>query len=262
MSSVGADQACLNCGAELRGEFCHGCGQKASSTHLRLHEVFHEVTHEFLHLNGKVFQTLKVLVTAPGRLTADFVEGRRARYITPLRLYLTTSVLFFVLTVTVPNPTQPNFRITMKDDNGQVITQLTPELQQRANRIRLTTVESIPRLAFVLMPAFALLTCAFYRRSQPHVAAHLYYALHAHAFWFLVLAVAVLFRPLGTIVRGTVGVLGAGWLVAYYYIALRRVYAESWLNTIAKGTAIGVLYVAVIGLSLLALFNIIFAVVR
>src|SRR5215510_13984766 len=114
MSSVVAGEECRNCGVELRGEFCFACGQRASSTHLGLHEIFHEVTHEFLHLDGKVVQTMKVLATAPGRLTRDLVEGRRARYITPLRLYLTTSVLFFVLTVTLPNPGQNNFRITMK----------------------------------------------------------------------------------------------------------------------------------------------------
>ena len=78
MSSVAAAEACLNCGAELRGEFCHACGQKASSTHLGLHDVFHEATHEFLHWDGRILQTMKVLVTAPGRLTSDLVEGRRA----------------------------------------------------------------------------------------------------------------------------------------------------------------------------------------
>ena len=172
------------------------------------------------------------------------------------------SVLFFVLTVTLPNPGAPNFNITMKDDGGQVITQLTPDLQRRSDAIRRTTVESIPRLLFVLMPAFAVLTFAFFRRRQPHFAAHLYYALHAHAFVFLILAVLVLCRNLGTVVRVTADVIGAVWLVGYYYVALQRVYAEPWLKTIAKGTAIGALYVAVIGLSLLALFNIIIAVVR
>ena len=150
----------------------------------------------------------------------------------------------------------------MKDDNGQVITNLTPELQRRSRAIRATTVASMPRLVFVLMPAFALLTLVFYRRTQPHFAAHLYYALHAHAFAFLVFAVLVLFRNLGTVVRGTADVLGVVWLVAYYYVSLRRVYGESWARTIGKGTAIGVLYVAVIVMSLLALFNFIVAVVR
>ena len=262
MSTVAAGQDCLNCGEALRGEFCHACGQKAAAAHLGLHEVVHEAMHEFLHLDGKILTSLKVLVTRPGQLTTDLVAGRRATYVTPLRLYLTLSVLFFVLNAFVPNPTPGNFRITMKDDSGQVITNLTPEQQRRSDAIRASTIAAVPRLVFVLMPAFALLTLIFYRRTQPYFAAHLYYALHAHAFAFLVLAVLVLFRNLGTVVRGTADVLGAVWLVAYYYRSLQQVYAESWVKTIVKGTTIGVLYVAVIGMSLLALFNIIFAVVR
>jgi hypothetical protein len=77
-----------------------------------------------------------------------------------------------------------------------------------------------------------------------------------------VFAVLVLFRNLGTVVRGTADVLGVVWLVAYYYVSLRRVYGESWARTIGKGTTIGVLYVAVIVMSLLGLFNFIVAVVR
>ena len=81
-------RACLDCGAQLHGRFCHGCGQKAARPILDIHEFLHEATHEFLHLDGKIFTTLKLLATKPGQLTKDFIEGRRARYISPIRLCL------------------------------------------------------------------------------------------------------------------------------------------------------------------------------
>ena len=93
MATVGT--TCLNCGAALDGPFCARCGQKAVHPKPTLHELLHDALEEFLHFDGKIVQTLRTLVTRPGQLTVDVVSGRRARYIAPLRLYLTVSVLFF-----------------------------------------------------------------------------------------------------------------------------------------------------------------------
>src|SRR5204863_410628 len=81
----------------LQGRFCHACGQKAAASDVSLHELLHEGLEEFAHVDGKAARTLKLLVTKPGALTKEFLEGRRARYISPLRLYLTCSLLFFAL---------------------------------------------------------------------------------------------------------------------------------------------------------------------
>ena len=91
------ETVCGNCGAELQGAFCHACGQKVTGPDVSLHDFFHEAFHEFAHLDGKIVQTLRLLMTKPGMLTKEFLEGRRARYISPLRLYLTCSLLFFAL---------------------------------------------------------------------------------------------------------------------------------------------------------------------
>ena len=72
---------CANCGALLQGRFCHACGQKAVPLDVSLRDLLHEAIHEFGHLDGKIVQTVKVLVTKPGLLTKEFLEGRRKRYI-------------------------------------------------------------------------------------------------------------------------------------------------------------------------------------
>ncbi|HMD35600.1 MAG TPA: DUF3667 domain-containing protein, partial [Vicinamibacterales bacterium] len=100
MATVGT--TCLNCGAALDGPFCARCGQKAVHPKPTLHELLHDALEEFLHFDGKIVQTLRTLVTRPGQLTVDVVSGRRARYIAPLRLYLTVSVLFFVVAALSP----------------------------------------------------------------------------------------------------------------------------------------------------------------
>ena len=99
------------------------------------------------------------------------------------------------------------------------------------------------------MPVFAGLTWLFYRREQPYYIPHLYYAIHFHAVVFLVLAVALLVGMAG---KGAGGVL---FLVVfpYHYIALRRVFGGSRWRSVAKGTAIGVLYVVILALAMYAL---------
>src|SRR5437762_12395438 len=107
--------ACRNCGVLLQGRFCHACGQKAAASDVSLHELLHEGLEEFAHVDGKAARTLKLLVTKPGALTKEFLEGRRARYISPLRLYLTCSLLFFALSALAPESSNRQIQVTATD---------------------------------------------------------------------------------------------------------------------------------------------------
>ena len=69
-----------------------------------LGEFVHEAAGEFLHWDGKLATTFRLLFTQPGELTREYLAGRRASYLSPLRLYLTCSVLFFALKALAPEP--------------------------------------------------------------------------------------------------------------------------------------------------------------
>lgn len=89
--------ACKNCGATTSGNFCHQCGQ---ATHLHVPSAFeflHEFVSHYVALEGKLWKSLKLLLFKPGMLTREYIEGRRARYLEPLRLYLSFSIIFFAL---------------------------------------------------------------------------------------------------------------------------------------------------------------------
>lgn len=98
-SSVAPDGArhCLNCGAALDTPFCPQCGQRDIDASLSVRDFAHELVAEHFGLDSKVARTLVALVRRPGRLTTEFIEGRRVRYVPPLRLYLSLSVLYFLL---------------------------------------------------------------------------------------------------------------------------------------------------------------------
>jgi hypothetical protein len=87
---------CANCGAALTGPFCSQCGQHAHP-HRKLTHVFEEFLHGLLHLDTKTWRTIPMVIARPGTLTRNYVYGKRARYLSPLTLFLfTIFLLFFV----------------------------------------------------------------------------------------------------------------------------------------------------------------------
>ncbi len=88
--------ACLNCGGELIGPYCHQCGQKGH-VHRTVAAWWHDFLHSVLHLDGKFWRTLPLLAWRPGELTRRYVDGERARFISPLALFLFSVFLMFAV---------------------------------------------------------------------------------------------------------------------------------------------------------------------
>ena len=88
---------CLNCGTPLRGQYCGQCGQRASSRLISLWELTRDAFGDLFELDSRLWRTLLPLLRHPGQLTRDYLEGRRARYMPPFRMYLVLSVVFFVV---------------------------------------------------------------------------------------------------------------------------------------------------------------------
>lgn len=93
----GGSPDCLNCGAYLRGQYCAVCGQRAQSRLISLWELVRDAFGDLFELDSRLWQTLIPLLRRPGRLTHDYLQGRRARFMPPFRMYLVLSLLFFVV---------------------------------------------------------------------------------------------------------------------------------------------------------------------
>ncbi len=85
---------CLNCGAQVAGKYCHECGQSVR-VHRTLTAFWHDFTHSILHFEGKIWRTLPLLFFRPGQLTRRYVNGERARFVSPLALFLFSVFLMF-----------------------------------------------------------------------------------------------------------------------------------------------------------------------
>lgn len=259
----------MNCGAPLTGPYCASCGQQRPHSDLTLREFLRETTQELIHWDGKVPSTLKVLILKPGLLTVDFLAGRRARWLAPLRVYLTCSIAFFVSKTLVEALTHRAAReiakITITKSDGS--TTLTPEGREDLERglparffgierleraaangaqLNRAIYSAFPKAMFLLLPVFAWLTRLAWRRRLPQYPAHLYLALHLHAAWFGAFAVTTLagaFFPSET-ADVILGLAGYGYVAWYGLVALRRVFGDSWTTTVAKAAAVLGAYLA------------------
>ncbi len=88
---------CRNCGARLLGQYCGNCGQRSRGRLISLWELISDAFGDLLEIDSRLWQTLVKLMLKPGQLTHDYLQGRRARYMPPFRMYLVMSLIFFVV---------------------------------------------------------------------------------------------------------------------------------------------------------------------
>lgn len=90
-------EVCRNCGTTLGGQYCGNCGQRATSRLISVWELLREAFGDLLELDSRLWRTLIPLIIRPGQLTRDYLEGRRARFMPPFRMYLVLSIVFFLV---------------------------------------------------------------------------------------------------------------------------------------------------------------------
>ncbi len=270
---------CPNCGAGGVGRFCPSCGQPGEDR-LRqpVRRLAADLLEETISLDSRLARTLGPLLLHPGAVTADHLAGRRARYTSPLRLYLVASLLFFGLTALRGGPTvQVDLRPSgagawdgpavasarpdlaeaeagLRAGGGLLRTALADRLAaaralppgEAERRLGAELALALPRAAFLLVPAFAaLLTAAFARRGR-YYAEHLVVALHLHAAGFLLLAPAALAG------RDAVTAAAMGAVTLHSLLALRRAYGLGWLAAGWRFALLATGYLVALGLALAA----------
>lgn len=88
--------ACLNCGAAIAGNYCASCGQ-AAHLHRSFGAIGHDLAHGVLHFEGKIWTTLPELALRPGHLTRRYIQGERAKFVSPFALFLFSAFLMYAI---------------------------------------------------------------------------------------------------------------------------------------------------------------------
>jgi hypothetical protein len=205
---VSLTETCPTCGQPRPTRYCGNCGEKAvTADDLSLTRFFRSLGEELVpgfeadeevqglkRAGGRVYRTVYTLFRYPGRLTADYIAGRRRPYMKPVQVYLAVAVVFFVLGTNY-------FRYSMGDFEYVVGIGETQELIEHEAARRGSTVEAYAEvfdrrlvaqkktMIAVLIPLFALGMLPLIPRRR--YGEHLIFSIHAFAFMLLFLGVIV-----------------------------------------------------------------------
>lgn len=260
--SLASSNVCPNCQAVTSGHYCHHCGQETLLHRASAREFLHEFVGHYVAAEGRLWGTLGRLLFRPGALTNEYIRGRRVRFVQPLRLYLTMSVLFFALLKilngfdlqldgkpTPPSAAQANVEMAAKEGDHPVRTdkvsigdrdleEILPARlgQQWINFEHLSMEEKnkvfvqgfyhyAPTAMFCMLPLFALYLKVLYLGSGRRYGEHLLFALHTNSFAF------VLFGAMLLLEQGFLRFVLWLWLLGYLPWAMKRVYQGSRFGT-------------------------------
>ena len=279
---------CKNCDAMLLGRFCANCSQAADVHVPTTRELLHELLEGITHSDSRLWRTLTTLWFKPGKLTQEFVAGRRVAYLPPFRLYLVLSIMFFLLMSFVHINNVVNFDDALKPASpaadasapaAQPIKNCAdidlpghPAWSARIKHACEATVRdngqswvhlvlgTLPKAMFIFLPLIAFLNMLLYWRPRYRYAEQLLFFVHLHAFFFSIAILMLLTNEAADSwpkLGGVAGILSTilGWtLPVYTLMAMRRVFPRSWLGTAFKGVVLFFVYSIVAGLTVAGVF--------
>jgi hypothetical protein len=238
-------QECPECHTELLGKYCYKCGENPPAAHdLSLRHFLHHGLHELTHLDSKVFRTLGTLIVKPGVLTADYLAGRRQRYVLPLRLFLVIFALYFFL-YTRPGVALYDVRFIVKTGtrSGQ-INPLQHLLERQAFKKNLTTEAFFDRVNerwqhdvsfFQLGDVFFFAICLAMANWRRYFVEHLIFSLHTLSFTLLFGCLTWLYyEHYGLRQSGILIIASTLIYILYLFLGLPKVYSATGWQALLK----------------------------
>jgi len=243
--------------------YCSRCGEKRRDrSDWKLSKIAGETFAEITDLeHSKLWQTMRLLVFKPGKLTHDYWSGRRKRFLGPVKLYLVFFALSLLLysihqptavydvrTLAAANPSGnlPRLLEQRANNRGVATTQFAHEVTSRWQRYI-----SMSQLVYPFFVALAL-KLLFLRRNL-YFTQHLVFALHLLAFTFLTFCLlwplyfALGIKPSFDHLTPGYLLLTAGsivWMAVYLFLAVRRAFPERWLPAVLKSALVFLTYFA------------------
>lgn len=270
--ATGTLSRCVTCGSELAGEYCHACGERLRREPPTLLRFIGELISEAIDTDGRIVKSLRTLVTRPGRLTVEYMQGRRKPYLGPAAVFVVMNVLFFFVQ---PLSNLVTFNATLHSqtnwypysDWAEDIVQSHLDSSQVSRDDYAVEFDAASNayarsLVFLQVPLFALCVALLQVRKRRFFIEHLVYATHFFATILLFgvvtsLVIYVLWKA-GVVTSFNFEAPFNLFIVTYLTLSLREVYGDGWLAALVKGVALAALCIVVIQVYRLALFLVTF----
>lgn len=280
MSHTTEEYICPNCGFYTSHNYCAQCGQEV---HLHKDTLWALTTHfigHYIHYDSKFWQTLKTLIVSPGKLTTAYWDKQRARYLSPISLYLFISFVFFLVFYTVLGhnieetkeittkrsetyksaDTAKATELTIAQDKTtghMAMKGQTSAISEERKKAFNNTYQLLPKLFFFMVPLMALiLNILFFRRKEFSIVHHTIFSLHIQTFYFI--ALLVTFNQLNDTIKNIIDTAVLFTPVIYTSIALHNAYRINWLRSVLYNILIIVTYgviLAALAIGYFALYN-------
>lgn len=216
---------CKNCENPIpeSGKFCPVCGQSVKEFSRPWLEAGRELVSELFDVDGRMLVSLRLLLTRPGFLSHEYINGRRTSYTSPVRMYLVISLGFFlVLPMILPD-----------------ISETLPEHK--------VSVDLYSKAMFFLLPVFALLLKIFYRKI--YYLSHLVFTVYLFSAMYIVIAAMLSIETAADryILLMLLQFVLLLFLIIYAVTALRVNYGEGWIKSTLKFLGVLLIFLPILG---------------
>ena len=186
---------CRSCGNTHQQNFCPNCGEKKfNAGQLSVKHFIEETFEGFIHFDSKFFYTIKTLITKPGQLSVDYVEGRRVKSMRPVQFFLVVNLLFFFLisgsnlySLSLTN--YITYRPFTNYNTKQIVKNKLKATGSSYNEYRRFFDEKIisesKEFIFIFIPLYGLIFYLLFFWKQKYFTGHLSFAAHFIAFVLL-----------------------------------------------------------------------------
>lgn len=284
------DKTCDNCGYTVDIAYCSNCGQKNTETRQPFHHLFTHFAEDLTHYDSAFWKTVKFLLFRPAKLTKEYLEGHRQRYVPPVKLYIFISfVTFFLMAIMAPTIDEKTDKAVLTESFSHMgytssaeydsIQRTLPEIEKDDWLSRNMTknmllakekgynlkyfidsfIKTIPKMLFLYMPIFAFWLWLFHSKKRWYFFDHGIFTLHYFSMLLLLYTINKIIGAIFDLIskelsNGVTSLTSAALAIYaffYFFRAHSRMYGERKLISRIKSTALFIINLFFMGIALI-----------
>ena len=224
------EQTCKNCGQGFTGQFCNHCGQKIAHRITAKH-VSHDVMHVFLHADKGVFSFIQKIITSPGYLAADYINGKRKMFNPYQYFILSVGLVLFMMS-------KAHFYENMESINNSNASAMSKPLQNAMADFNHFIKTKGNLISYITLPISALFSWIMFLKKGNNYAEHftllVFSTSQVNTFTIVLMGVSIVFNL--SVYQSAALTFCTG--IISLTITYQQFYSLKWLAALFKGVIV------------------------